>query len=127
MALALTLGLSFDGVDDLVLSLLDGNFIDFSEALDNVVADGADVPLLKFSDVLDKRLDGFTSGEEGAYRVIDGEIGQPSAQDLVAQVHHAQGMVDEQVTAHKLIDEIFLHQKGSRILGKDCRLIEIIG
>ena len=116
VCLVLTFSCSINGPDDIVVELLDPDRIHLWKALNNVRTDALNVLLLKRIDVLNQRTGGLSRREKRSHRVVDGEVGQSCAKDLVREIDHAQRVVDEQVAAHQLVDEEFFYQGERRIV-----------
>lgn len=116
VSLALTFGCSINSPDDIVVELLDPDLIHMWKALNNVRTYALNVLLFKRIDVLNQSSSGLSRREKRSHRVVDGEVGQSCTQDLVREIDHAQRVVDEQVTAHQLVDEELFDQGEGRIV-----------
>lgn len=56
------------------------------KALDDVPSNRLNVLFLIIINISDERLDGFARSEEGSHGVVDGEVGQLDAENLVANI-----------------------------------------
>ena len=105
VCLILVVGGGVNSPNDIVVELLDSDLIHFWETFNYESADTVNILFLKRIDILDERSGGLTRSKKRCNRVVNGEIGQLGSQNLVREIDHAQGVVDEQVTAHQLVNE----------------------
>ena len=118
MAHPISLCLRFDWIEHEFLHFVYFSFVHCLEALSRVTSNSIDISLLQISNVIHQGLDGLATGEQAANGLVDGGVGDRNAEHGVARGHHAECVVNEQITAHQFVNHQLLHQHEGWVRGK---------